>query len=238
MSTDLRGSVRNRLLTLMPDEDFERLAPYLEPVHLPAKYVVATADEPVTHAYFPNSGIGSIVAVSPTGRHAETGVFGRDGFAPTSHLTGSDRSLYTIFIQQPGDGCRIDSDTMGELVEASATLRLLLVRYLHTLASQTAYAALTNAIHHINERLARWLLMCHDRCDGDDLAITHDFLSLMLAVRRPSVTTALHVLEGMRLIIAHRGHIIIRDRKGLEEFAKDAYGKPEAEYARLIGPMN
>lgn len=237
MSAVLRSDVRNRLLVLMPDEDFDNLAPHLEPVGLPSKYVVATADEPVTHAYFPNCGIGSIVAVSPGGRQTETGVFGRDGFAPTSHLTGSDRSLYSIFVQQPGDGYRIEADAMGELIEASPTLQLMLIRYLHTLASQTAYTALSNAIHHINERLARWLLMCHDRADSDELSLTHDFLSLMLAVRRPSVTTALHVLEGMRLIIAQRGTIIIRDRSGLEEFARDSYGKPEAEYRRLIGPM-
>lgn len=102
---------------------------------------------------------------------------------------------------------------------------------------QTSYTALSNAVHPVDERLARWLLMCHDRVDGDELALTHEFLSLMLAVRRPSVTTALHVLEGNRFITAERGYITIRDRRRLEEFAGDAYGRPEAEYKRLIGPM-
>lgn len=101
---------------------------------------------------------------------------------------------------------------------------------------QTSYTALSNAVHPIAERLARWLLMSDDRLDGD-LPLTHEFLSIMLAVRRPSVTTALHVLEGNGFIRAARGSIVVRDRAALEEFAGDAYGVPEAEYERLIGPL-
>jgi CRP-like cAMP-binding protein len=124
-----------------------------------------------------------------------------------------------------------------EAVDKSATLRTLLLRYAQTLAIQTAYTALSNAVHQIDERLARWLLMCHDRVDGNDLALTHDFLSIMLAVRRPSVTTALHVLEGNGFIRSERGCIVVRNRAALEEFASDSYGAPEREYKRLIGPM-
>jgi CRP-like cAMP-binding protein len=111
------------------------------------------------------------------------------------------------------------------------------LRFAQVQGVQTAFTALSNAVHPINERLARWLLMCHDRHDSDEIPLTHEFLSLMLAVRRPSVTTALHVLEGNRFIRAERGHVTIRNRTALEEFAGDGYGKPEAEYRRLIGPM-
>jgi CRP-like cAMP-binding protein len=96
---------------------------------------------------------------------------------------------------------------------------------------------LANAHYPVDERLARWLLMCHDRWDGDVLPLTHEFMAVMLAVRRPSVTTALHVLEGNRFIRAERGCVTIRDRSALEEFAGDSYGPPEREYERLIGPL-
>ena len=102
---------------------------------------------------------------------------------------------------------------------------------------QMTFSVLANAVHHVEERLARWLLMVHDRSDGDDLALTHAFMGVMLSVRRPSVTTALHVLEGNRFIRAERGYVTIRDRAALELFAGDAYGRPEEEYRRLLGAM-
>lgn len=111
------------------------------------------------------------------------------------------------------------------------------MHYIHAFGTQTSHTALSNAKHTIEERLARWLLMGHDRIDGDEIGLTHEFLALMLAVRRPSVTTALHILEGMRLVRNTRGCVVIRDRAGLEALAADAYGIPEAEYERIIGPL-
>ncbi|GJE04672.1 hypothetical protein GMJLKIPL_6637 [Methylobacterium isbiliense] len=123
-------------------------------------------------------------------------------------------------------------------MEESASLHNLLLRFAQVQGLQSNYTALSNAVHQINERLARWLLMCHDRSPSNEMALTHDYLALMLAVRRPSVTTTLHVLEGNGFIRTERGLITIRDRRGLEEFAQDAYGRPEAEYRRLIGPLD
>ena len=120
---------------------------------------------------------------------------------------------------------------------ASATLRTTLLRYAQALSVQVSFTALSNAVHQIDERLARWILVCDDRIASGELALTHQYLSVMLAVRRPSVTTALHVLEGNGLIRAARGLITIRDRAGLEDFAGDAYGKAEREYERLLGPL-
>ncbi|RYE92638.1 MAG: helix-turn-helix domain-containing protein, partial [Oxalobacteraceae bacterium] len=95
----------------------------------------------------------------------------------------------------------------------------------------------TNAHHRIEARLARWLLMCHDRVDGDEIAITHDFLGLMIAAERSGVTVSLHILEGAGMIRAKRGRVIIRDRELLCELAGDSYGVPEAQYRHLIGPL-
>jgi hypothetical protein len=99
-----------------------------------------------------------------------------------------------------------------------------------------SFTALSNGSNVIGERLARWLLMSHDRVDGDDLNLTHDFLALMLGVRRSSVTDAIHILEGEHCIRAMRGHIHVRDRAKLEQVAGPSYGQPEAAYKRLFGP--
>lgn len=109
-----------------------------------------------------------------------------------------------------------------------------MIRSIEGFAVQLAYTAVSNAIHEVTERLARWLLMCHDRVPGNEITLTHEFLSMMLGVRRPSITTSLHILEGNGYIRAERANITIRNRAALEEFAQDAYGKPEREYRRLM----
>jgi CRP-like cAMP-binding protein len=119
-------------------------------------------------------------------------------------------------------------------MEERPSVHRLLLRYAHALNVQTSSTAFANANHTLEMRLARWLLMCRDRIDSDDIEITHDFLAMMLGVRRPGVTTTLHVLEGNRLIRSTRGMVTIRDRKRLEALADDAYGLPEREYARLM----
>jgi CRP-like cAMP-binding protein len=126
---------------------------------------------------------------------------------------------------------------LEQALDASPALRKLLSRYAQAMAIQTSFTALSNAVHNVEERSARWILMAHDRTDGDQIALTHDFLSIMLAVRRPSVTTALHALEGRHFIVSERALITIRDRAALESIAGDAYGTPEREYVRLVGPL-
>jgi CRP-like cAMP-binding protein len=123
----------------------------------------------------------------------------------------------------------------GPALDTSPALKALLLRWVHVSMIQTAQSALANGRYTIQERLARWLLMCHDRMDGDDLPLTHEFLSLMLGVRRSGVTEALHVLEGVDIVKAGRGTIRVLNRERLEEIAGGCYGLPEAEYNKLIG---
>ncbi len=227
----------NRLLRWLPQADIDLLHGLLEPVQLEKSYQLAHADWPVEHVYFLESGVGSIVAKSPEGHEAEAGLFGRDGFGPAPPALGLDRSPFDIYMQVPGAGYRLPLAHFHQQMAASPTFARLVQSFAYVLQVQTIFTGLSNAIHMVDERLARWILMCHDRIDGDEIALTHEFLSLMLAVRRPSVTTALHNLEGNRFIYANRGHVTVRDRARLEEFAKDSYGKPEAEYTRLFGTM-
>lgn len=226
--------IGNQLLSLLLDEDSARLAPELARIELPRGYVLAEPDQPITEIIFPEDGVASIVAVSAEGTKVEAGLFGREGLGPLNPLMGSDRTPNHVFMQLPGSGWRITARALGTAMDASVPLRTLVLRYAHTLSLQMSYTALSNAMHPVEERLARWILMCHDRQVGDELELTHGFIAIMLGVRRPSVTTSLHVLEGNGFIRCERGWIIVRDREKLEMFAADAYGKPEAEYRRLL----
>lgn len=236
MSQPEQSQIQNRLLRAMSPDDFALLAPHLRPCQGDKGMTLFEQDEPIDTVWFMESGVGSIVTISPEGLKAENGLFGREGFAPVSIIMGSDRSPHKGLVQVPGECLNMPASLLVEAADKSATLRLLLLRYAQTLATQTAYTALSNAVHQIDERLARWILMCDDRMDGD-LSLTHEFMAIMLAVRRPSVTTALHVLEGNGYIRSERGCIIVRNRPALEEFAGDSYGAPEREYERLIGPL-
>jgi CRP-like cAMP-binding protein len=226
--------IQNLILSRLPPAELAAIRPHLEPVDLPKDFVIAPPDAMITHVYFFEQGLGSIVAVSAAGHKVEAGMFGREGFAPTPPSVGSDWSMHEVVVQAAGHGHRVPVQTLIALMETCRTFTDLLSKAAHNLATQASYTALSNAVHPVVQRLARWLLMSHDRLGQDELRITHDYLALMLSVRRPSVTTALHVLEGHGFIRAERGVIIMRNRAGLQKFAGDAYGVPEAEYRRLF----
>ena len=231
-----QASLRNILLRRLRPEDFAHLAPHLEPVELPQGMVLSEPDQPSEHAYFLERGLGSVIPASPEHQRVEAGLFGRDGFWPTCLALGTERAPYQCIVQIAGEGHRMPLEALRQAIAESRPLHDLLLRFAQTMTVQISYTALSNAVHPVDERLARWLLMCHDR-SGNEMALTHEFIGVMLAVRRPSVTTALHVLEGNGFIRGTRGVVTMRDRHGLEEFAGDAYGRPEGEYARLIGPL-
>jgi CRP-like cAMP-binding protein len=232
-----QSNLQNRLLGLLPEESFVEIADALEPVELPRAYAFSEPLKDSSHSYFIESGIGSIVAISPEGQQSEVGIFGREGMTPAYLVLETAMTPYSIFMQVPGSGYRIPNETLFAATQRSAPLRRLLLRYAYVLSIQTAYTGLSNSIHHVDVRLARWLLMCHDRTRKDQFSLTHEFLAVMLSVRRSSVTNALHMLEGNHLIYSERNLITIRDRRALEDFAGDAYGIPESEYNRLIGKL-
>ena len=233
-----QADVVNRLLARLSAEDFASLAPRLEPVACPRAMTIAEPNEQISHAYFLESGITSIVVMATDGgSQAEVGLIGREGFVHPLLALGSDRLPELIQMQVPGAGHRIARDAFLDAKAASATLPLTLLLFTQTLCVQSSFTSRANAVSTVDQRLARWLLMCHDRSDSDDLELTHGFVSTMLSVRRPSVTTSIHVLAGHGFIDADRGFITIRNRIGLEAFAGDAYGQPESEYRRLLGPM-
>jgi len=216
-------------------QDASLLQPQLERVSLPVGTRLAEPNTPIQHVYFLDEGIASVVASTPQGRRIEVGLIGREGLTAPCALLGVGRSPHECFVQTPGAGLQILADDLSRALAASASLHQHLLRFVQAFMIQMGQTALANACHVIEQRLARWLLMCHDRVDGDDLATTHEFLSLMLGVRRAGVTVALQALEERGLIATQRGQVTVLNRAKLEGVAGDSYGAAEAEYERLIG---
>jgi CRP-like cAMP-binding protein len=212
-----------------------RLEPQLEPIPLPVRTCLAEPNRPIEHVYFLEQGIASVVASTPQGRRIEVGIIGQEGLTAPCVLLGAERSPHACFVQTPGAGLQIRADDLRRALAASAALHQHLLRFVQAFMVQMGQTALANGSSTLEQRLARWLLMCHDRVDGDGLSTTHEFLSLMLSVRRPGVTVALQTLEERGLISAKRGQVTVLDRAGLEAVAGDSYGLCEAEYERLIG---
>jgi len=225
----------NRLLAALSAADFGLLQPHLQPVSLKLRLDLERPDRRIDDVYFPQVGIASVVALQSKGTRVEVGLIGSEGMSGTSIVLGNDRSPHETYIQVAGEGQRISAPKLREAMKASDSLRSLFLRYVQVFMVQTAHTAIANARSKLDARLARWLLMAHDRVRDKTLPLTHEFLSLMLGVRRAGVTEALHSLQSQNLIHAGRGEIVVRDRKGIERAAGEAYGKPEAEFRRLIG---
>jgi hypothetical protein len=177
---------------------------------------------------------GFDVAESKDGKSIEIRHIGSERVTGYPVVLGVDHTHNKAFMQVSGNGLQVATEHFLLVLENKNALKLLL-RYVHTCELQLAHSALAAAHYNMHERLARWLLMCHDRLEGNDLPLTHEFLSLMLGVRRSGVTEELHVLEGLHAIKATRGNVRVLNRDILVEIAGGCYGVPEEEYERLIG---
>jgi CRP-like cAMP-binding protein len=224
----------NQLLASLSTDDLDLLEPHLEHVNLKVHKYLEKPNQRISAAYFPESGFASVVAVQ-RGKQVEVGLIGREGMTGLPIVLGNHRSPHATYIQAAGQGKCIPSTALRTATQTSKSLRDAFLKYVQAFGVQTTHTAISNAQSRLDVRLARWLLMADDRIDEDVLPLTHEFLSLMLAVRRSGVTLALKALEKQDLISHQRGKITIRDRKGLERMAGEAYGTPEAEYRRLIG---
>jgi CRP-like cAMP-binding protein len=226
--------VRNRLLRRLPTEAFEMIADHLRPIDLPVRRALVQPRKPIEAVCFIESGLASMVAESSDAKSVEIRHIGFEGITGYPVILGIDSTPNKTFMQVGGHGLQIASEDFLPLMEIGEA-RELLLRYVHTCELQLAHTALAAAKYHMHERLSRWLLMCHDRIEGDELPLTHDFLGLMLGVRRSGVTNQLHILEGLHAIRSMRGIVRILDRDKLIKIAGGCYGVPEEEYERLIG---
>jgi CRP-like cAMP-binding protein len=226
---------RNRLLAALLPADLALLEPKLKAVTLDLRTPLEHPDKTVDALYFIEHGIASVVAVTKPQTKGEVGLIGCEGMSGLAVILGDNRSPHSIYMQIGGDGQRIEASAMCDALDRSATLRAVVLRFAQSFMIQIAHTAVANSNAPVEQRLARWLLMAHDRVEGDDINLTHEFLALMLGTRRPGVTEALHALVQRGLIRTRRRTIVLVDRAGLEGHAGRYYGIPEAEYDRMIG---
>jgi CRP-like cAMP-binding protein len=217
----------------MTETDLAVLAPDLERVDLNVRFQLEYPHRAIPYIYFLETGLASMVALTDRKSQVEVGIVGREGMSGLAAIFGDDRTPHATIMQTPGQAYRLPSERMRSAINASLSLRTLLISYAHAFMIQITYTALAAAEADVNHRVARCLLMAGDRL-GHDLPLTHEFLSDMLNVRRAGVTVALHNLENQRMIRTGRGRVEITDRAGLESFTGHLYGVPENEYARLI----
>jgi CRP-like cAMP-binding protein len=215
--------------------DLRLLKPDLVAWSLDVRAPLEDKNEPIAHIYFPETGIVSVVANGAHDREVEVGVIGREGMSGMAVVMGGDRSPHATYIQVAGDGLRLTAGALRRAMRKSPSLRTSFLNFAQAFTIQIAQTALANARANIDERLARWILMAHDRLDGDEVALTHEFLAIMLGVRRAGVTAAMQSLETRGLVETKRARLFVLNRGGLETAANGSYGIPEAEYRRLTG---
>jgi CRP-like cAMP-binding protein len=232
------GTTRNALLSTLSGSDFALLRPHLKRVVHRSGDVLAAAGGSMDRICFPEGGVAAFLAIAAGGHRAAAGLVGYEGLIGVGSLLGQTRWSHEVLLR--GEDSSMVTIETGLLLDAcrqSSTLNGLLLRFAGILMLQFARTGTANLVSQLERRMARWILLYHDRLEGDEFPMTHEEIGIMLGVRRASATDILHILEGERAIHNARGRLIIRDRARLEEIAGDTYGEVEATYRTLIGPF-
>ncbi|HKQ52404.1 MAG TPA: Crp/Fnr family transcriptional regulator [Pyrinomonadaceae bacterium] len=226
--------MENRLLTAFPRDELEELRPHFERVSLPHGQHAIMPDEPIRDVYFPLNCLLSLVTTMVDGASVESGSIGREGMSGIPVLLDAERTPMPTFVQVPGEAVRLRAEQLKQLYEESPAVRRLLNRYIHVVIVNGSHAAACNRLHRLDERFCKWLLMSCDGVGSEEIDLTHDYLAIMIGVRRAGVTEAAGKAQEMGLISYKRGHIRITDRKGLEACACECYRRTKDEYERLF----
>jgi CRP-like cAMP-binding protein len=225
---------KNNILKLLPESEYELLSTKLEEVTFKVGDVINRPYDPIPFVYFPNEVMVSVIASTPDGQLSEAGVVGREGLLGVAVLLGADSTPHENAIQLPGTALKISTRAIREKFEQCPGLRRLLLRFTHVHMMQLIQTALCNRLHYVEQRLARWILMAHDRSDSDVLPLTQEFLAIMLGVYRPSVSNVAIQLKNDGYIKYNRGKITVLDRKALENFCCDCYQVVRDEYLQIL----
>src|SRR4051812_35474638 len=233
--TDAAQPERNRLLAALPLADYDALAPHLTVETLAHRQVVATRGQPLQHVYFPRGAVLSILVQMDDGQSVEGATVGHEGMLGLAAFLSDGTSIEDVVCQVAGPAACLDVSALRAASVRSGPLHEILHRYSLALMGQMTRTAGCNRAHPVEERLARWLLMTHDRVGADAFFLTHEFIAAMLGVRRPSVTVAAGILQRAGLIDYRRGNVRIMDRPRLEEAACEDYRLTSEIYEGLFG---
>jgi len=229
------STVRNHLLAALSPEILSPLLSKFSSVELPLRQVLHAAEAPIEAVYFPETGMVSLVAGLEEGGQGEVGVIGREGMVGLPLVMGVENAFVEAMVQLPGTALRMATGAFRRELDGNAPLKALLLRYNEAVHAQVSQTAACNGRHALEPRLARWLLMAHDRFDGDELPLTQEFLALMLCVHRPSVSVAAGILQRAGLLRYANGLIIVLDRAGLEAASCECYRVVQRRFANLLG---
>jgi CRP-like cAMP-binding protein len=230
-----QSEVRNKILAALPAKEYARLAPHLETVSLPLGQVLHKTEDRIKHVYFPKSGVVSFVAHMKEGASIEVGLTGSEGLVGLPILFGDDVAQNEAIVQIADGAMRMKASVLMEELKREGELKPLLLRFALSLMKQVSQTAACNRNHHVAQRLARWMLTCHDRVNGDELKLTQEFIAEMLGTRRSGVSEAAMMLQERGLISYARGKIQVLDREGLEKFACECYAVVKIASDRLLG---
>lgn len=224
----------NRLLSLLPDGDIERLRPHLEPISVDLREVLYRAGGVIDHAYFPLAGMASTISTSGDGLTVETLAVAREGTTALPVLLGSDTAPLDVVWQIPGSAVRIRTEVFAAELDRRGAMFRVMQRYAQFVIFAMARAILCARLHATESRAARLLLQSHDSVDSDTFPLTQDYFAAMLGVHRPSLTLAAGLLQGMGAISYRRGVITILDRELLGETTCECYGVVRDHYAERL----
>ena len=228
----------NALLSRLPEDEYQRIRPHLEWIPCPFKSSFYRRGQRIEFVHFPLSGEHSVLTIMENGAAIEVGTIGFEGFSTIEALTASGEALEDVTCQIPGEALRMPIAPFLAAIEGKTALRDMVYRYLYAYLAQVSQAVACNRLHTTEERFAKWLLMCHDRVDGDDIAITQEFLGDMLGVHRPSVSLIARGFQQLGLIRYNRGLVTVLDRAGLEEASCECYAVVRKRFEQAIGrPM-
>jgi CRP-like cAMP-binding protein len=225
----------NRLLSLLSDDDYERLRPHLSPVAFGYKMSLYEASRPIVHVYFPVDGVASLVITTADGASAEVGTIGSEGIVGLPVCLGDVDAPSAVYVQVPGTALAMEAGRFRAELGRSPTLKLIMLRYAHAFFNQVAQSAACAHLHKVEQRCCRWLLMTRDRMPSGDFLLTHEFLGMMLGVRRTTVTDVMGSLQKAGLIRYRRGHVTILDHAALRQRACECYDISKLEFDRLLG---
>jgi CRP-like cAMP-binding protein len=225
---------QNKLLAALPDTEWARWSPLLEPVDLTLGKVLYESGCKLSHVYFPITSIVSLLYVLENGASAEIAVVGKEGLVGVSLFMGGDATPSRAVVQSAGQGYRLRADLLMQEFNRAGPVLHLLLRYTQALITQMAQTAVCNRHHSLDQQLCRWLLLSLDRLESNELLMTQELIANMLGVRREGVTEAAGHLQQDGLIRYQRGRITVLDRVGLEQRTCECYAVVKSEYDRLL----
>jgi CRP-like cAMP-binding protein len=235
MAENRDGSIGNRLLALLPPDDYERLAPNLQPVSFSLGEIVYGFAAQLDYVFFPTTSIISLLYTMENGASAEMGLTGNDGVVGIALFMGGGTMPNRAVVQSAGGALRMKAKVLQDEFALGGKFQKLLLRYTQALITQISQTAVCNRLHSVEQQLCRWLLLSHDRLNTDELVMTQELIADMLGVRREGVTVAAGRLQDDGAISYVRGRIQILDRAKLEQTVCECYRVVKDEVERLLG---